>query len=444
MRGFPAFLDLQGKRAVVVGEREAAFRKGQLLEAAGAEVIYVGELGRADFAGAAVTVVAESNRDKAASLAGAARAAGALVNVVDRPELSDFIMPAIVDREDVVVAISTSGASPMLATKIRATIERLLPARLGALAEFARSFRPAVAGKLAPEARRNFWERFFAGPIAARVLAGDEAGAKEAMIEAINRPRTERLGVVHIVGAGPGDPELLTLKAHRLLQEADVILYDRLVSDEILAFARRDAARLYVGKAKGDHSVPQDEIEERLIALAREGKIVVRLKGGDPFVFGRGGEEFDAVRAAGIDVFVTPGISAALGCAAAANMPLTHRDYSQAITFITGHAKGEVEPDLDWASLAKLGHTLVVYMGVAKAEAIASNLIRHGRSASTPVAIIENGTRPEQRILKGALRDLGRLASAVEGPALLVIGEVAALANGARLDELRVQLRSAA
>jgi uroporphyrin-III C-methyltransferase/precorrin-2 dehydrogenase/sirohydrochlorin ferrochelatase len=277
------------------------------------------------------------------------------------------------------------------------------------------------------------------------VLAGDEAGAAEAMIEAINRPQAERRGGVHNVGSGPGDPELLTLKAHRLLQEADVILYDRLVSAEVLALARRDAARVYVGKARGEHSLPQEEIEERLIALAREGKNVVRLKGGDPFVFGRGGEELDAVRAAGVDAFVTPGVTAASGCAAAANLPLTHRDYSQAVTFIAGHAKGDEEPDLDWRSLAKLGHTLAVYMGVAKAKTIAANLIRHGRSASTPVAIIENGTRADQRIFKGVLRDLGALAARVEGPALLIIGEVAAQADARRLEEIaREQLRSAA
>ncbi|MEQ8750254.1 MAG: uroporphyrinogen-III C-methyltransferase [Amphiplicatus sp.] len=244
--------------------------------------------------------------------------------------------------------------------------------------------------------------------------------------------------VVHIVGAGPGDPELLTLKAHRLLQEADVILYDRLVSEEILSLARRDAERLYVGKAKSNHAVPQEEIEQRLIALAKAGKRVVRLKGGDPFVFGRGGEELDALKEAGVPAFVTPGITAATGCAASAGMALSHRDHSQAVTFVTGHAKGEGEPDLDWNALAALGHTLVVYMGVGKAGLIAGNLLSAGAAAMTPVAVIENGTRPDQRVLKSILGDLGALVEreAVKGPAILVIGAVAALAEASALDEI--------
>lgn len=449
MDRFPAFIDLKDRRVVIAGAGEAALHKGRLFAAAGARLLFVGRplasaireefaasagilerpAAASDFVGAALAVIAEDDPTRAETLAVAARLEGALVNVVDRPELSDFITPSIVDRGEVVVAISTNGASPVLGRRLRAAVERLLPARLGALAKFARSFRTVIVAKVAPGARRVFWERFFDGPIAARVLAGDEIGASEAMIAAINRPQAERPGVVHIVGAGPGDPELLTLKAHRLLQEADVILHDRLVSDEVLALARRDALRVYVGKSKGAHAVPQEEIEQRLIDLAREGKTVVRLKGGDPFVFGRGGEELDAVRAAGIDVFVTPGITAATGCAAAAGMALTHRDYAQAVTFVTGHAKGEEEPALDWAALARLGHTLVVYMGVAKAASIAGNLIRNGRAFSTPVAVIENGTRPDQRIVRGRLADLGALAAGVEGPALLIVGEVAALAS---------------
>jgi uroporphyrin-III C-methyltransferase/precorrin-2 dehydrogenase/sirohydrochlorin ferrochelatase len=318
-----------------------------------------------------------------------------------------------------------------------------LPPQLGALADFADSFRAAVKAKISHARRRMFWETFFDGPIAAQVLAGDTQRARENMLALINRPQADeipapQIGAVHIVGAGPGDPDLLTIKALRLLQRADVILYDRLVTDEILAFARRDAERLYVGKAKANHAVPQEDIETRMIEFARAGKMVVRLKGGDPFIFGRGGEELDALRNANIPVFVCPGVTAATGCAAAANMALTHRDHAQAVTFVTGHAKGEADPALDWSALAALKHTLVVYMGVAKAEKISTQLIEHGRGRETPVAVIENGTRDTQKIVKGALGDLGRIieAGGIKGPALLVIGEVAAFADGKTLIEI--------
>ncbi|MEK7266661.1 MAG: siroheme synthase CysG, partial [Pseudomonadota bacterium] len=391
------------------------------------------------------------NAEEASALAGFARSAGVPVNVVDHPELSDFLTPSIVDRGDIVVAISTGGAAPVLGRRLREKIEALLPQNLERLAAFARSFRSAVAARVAPEKRRLFWENFFDGPLASRVLAGDEKRVREDLIDSLNRPHYEtgaksEAGVIHIVGAGPGDPELLTLRALRLLQSADVILYDRLVGEKILSLARRDAVRLYVGKAKADHAVPQDQIEQRLIDFARSGKIVVRLKGGDPFIFGRGGEELDAAKAAGIPVFVTPGITAATGCAASARMPLTHRDLSQAVTFITGHAKDDGEPDLDWRAIAALGHTLVVYMGVGRAASIARSLIVNGRAGSTPVAIIEKGTTEQQKILKGRLSDLGAIvrAGGIKGPALLVIGEVAAKADGVLFEELALAERRAA
>lgn len=459
MKRFPAFLDLAGRRVVIAGGGERAAQKARLFHDAGADLLIIartispelrrefgdraGMLERAaresDFIGAVIAVIAEDDARKAGELAAAARLEGAFVNAVDRSELCDFFIPSIVDRGSVVVAISSDGAAPVLARKIRQRIEAILPARLGALADFARSFRVAVAGKLPPPARRLFWERVFDGPVAARLLAGDVRGAREAMIEKINRPQSEECaGIVHIVGAGPGDPELLTLKAHRLLQEADVILYDRLVSDEVLSLARRDATRVYVGKAKGDHIVPQEDICARLVDYARQGKNVVRLKGGDPFIFGRGGEELEALRAAGIAAFVTPGVTAAAGCAAAAGLPLTHRDHSQGLTFVTGHARNGEEPGLDWQALARLGHTLVVYMGVGKAASIAAQLINHGRGPSTPVAVIENGTLPNQKILKGALADLGALMErgGVKGPALIVIGEVAALADDGAFENI--------
>lgn len=467
MKSFPAFHVLTARKVVIAGSGEAASRKARLAGAAGAEVVFVAsgldsglveewreraefdarEPSKELFDGAALAFIAVDDDGEAEFLAGLAKAAGVPVNVVDRHDLSDFITPSIVDRGEVVVAISTGGASPVLGRRIREKIEALLPQRLGALARFARSFRAVAASRVAPENRRAFWEKFIDGPIAARVLAGDERGAREALIDFINRPQAaQESGVVHIVGAGPGDPELLTLKALRLLQSADVILYDRLVGEEILNLARRDAVRLYVGKAKADHAVPQEEIERRLIEFARQGKIVVRLKGGDPFIFGRGGEELDAVKAAGIPVYVTPGITAATGCAASASMPLTHRGLSQAVTFVTGHGKDDGELDLDWRALAALGHTLVVYMGVGKADAIARNLIENGRAGTTPVAIIEKGTTAHEKILKGRLADLSVLVRAgdVEGPALLVIGEVAAKANGGLLEELAEAERRAA
>ncbi len=467
MKTFPAFFDLAGKTVIIAGAGEVASRKARLAADAGARIMFVASeldqslvdewAGRAEFdarlpsvatfQGASLVFIAVESGIDAARLAALARAAGAPVNAVDRPGLSDFFAPAIIDRDDVVVAISTSGAAPVLGRRIREKIEALLPHRLGALARFAASFRGAVAARITPEGRRRFWENFFDGPLASRILAGDERGAREALIDSLNRRQADSaVGVVHLVGAGPGDPELLTLKALRLLQAADVILYDRLVGDQILALARRDALRLYVGKAKSDHAVPQEEIAQRLIDHARRGKIVVRLKGGDPFIFGRGGEELDAVRAAGVPVFVTPGITAATGCAASAGMPLTHRDLSQAVTFATGSAKDNGEPDLDWKALAALGHTLVVYMGVGKAGAIARNLIENGRSGATPVAVIEKGTTADEKILKGQLSGLGALVKAggVEGPALLVIGEVAAKAEGFPFANLAAAERSAA
>jgi len=456
MERFPAFIDLDRRLVVIAGGGAPALAKARLAHAAGARVRLVSphfseglraEFGddaqlvaraavASDFEGAALAFIALDDAGAAARLAEAARRAGALVNVVDSPERCDFITPSIVDRGKLVIAISTNGAAPVMGRKLRAELEALVPARAGKLAQFAARYRAAVSAQFSSSARRGFWEAFFAGPIAAAVLEGDERRAHDQMLAAINRPLTkERRGAVHIVGAGPGDPDLLTVKALRLLQSADVILYDRLVSDEILALARRDAERVYVGKAKGRCAAPQSEIEAKMIALARAGKTVVRLKGGDPFVFGRGGEELAAMRAAGVETFVTPGVTAAMGGAAAAGMALTHRDHSQSLTFVTGHAKGDEDPDLDWAALAALKNTLVVYMGVGKAASIASNLISRGRSVSTPVAIIENATRKDQKIVKGALGELSELidAGGVKGPALIVIGEVAALAKGEAL-----------
>ncbi|MCA8901386.1 MAG: uroporphyrinogen-III C-methyltransferase [Hyphomonas sp.] len=444
MRQFPAFFNLEGARVPVFGTGEEALRKTRLLISAGAtpvivvsaglpswSVLVTGKAGFVDFAdaesvlkAAPLAIVAEDNPDAIALV----RAAGVPLNVVDRPDLCDFTIPSIIDRGDVVAAIGTNGTSPVLAKSIRAKLEALLPARTGDLAALAGRLRATVKSAL-PDfaARRAFWERALTGRAADLAYAGDLTGAEAEMRAELAAPQAN--GVVHIVGAGPGDPELLTLKALRLIQEADVVYHDRLVSDGILDLIRRDAERVPVGKAKGNHSVPQEEIHELLIAAARDGKRVVRLKGGDPFIFGRGGEELEAVEAAGISAFVVPGISSALGCAASAGIPLTHRDHAQAVTFVTGHAKEGGVPDLDWASLAKRGQTVTVYMGVGTAGAISEKLIEAGRGPDTPVAVIENGTRDNQITVYGMLDELPRLieANGIKGPALLIIGEVAGL-----------------
>ncbi|MEM9749726.1 MAG: siroheme synthase CysG [Pseudomonadota bacterium] len=459
MRYFPTFMQLRERRVLVAGGGETALRKGRLLAKAGADLVFVAPAMDADLiaafpsaafikrgfepddlSGARLVFAANDDEELDRSIVEAARAAGVPANAVDQPDLCDFITPSIVDRGDVVVAISTAGSAPVLGRSLRARIEALLPQRMSDLAALARAFRPAVAARIAGgPARRRFWERVFSGPVAERALAGDAPGAREAMVRALNAPQTEdEAGVVHIVGAGPGDPELLTLKALRILQEADVVLHDNLVDDAILELVRRDADRIYVGKKKSDHSLPQSEIGELMIRLAQEGKRVVRLKGGDPFVFGRGGEELEALRAAGVDAFVVPGVTAALGCAAETGAPLTHRDHAQSVTFVTGHAAGGGSPDIDWAALASPAMTLVFYMSVSTADDIARNLIAHGRAGSTPVAIVENGSRANQKIVKGALRDLPGLVKAgeVKGPAIVLVGDVAQFADGRGLLDL--------
>ena len=449
MRYFPAFLSLVGRRCLVVGGGETAARKIRLLRKAGAAVAVVapeavseiaelhdgGEIvwhrrpfAPADLDEAAVVHATTGLGEIDSEVSEAARAAGVPVNVVDRPELSNFIVPAIVDRDPLVVGISSGGASPVLARRIRAAIEALLPPGIGRLARFADRFRGAVLAQI-PDgaARRRFWERFFDSPLANRVLRGEARGANEAMLSHVNRAaaRDDAKGQVHIVGAGPGDPDLLTLKALRLIQQADVILYDSLVGPQILDYARRDAERIDVGKRKGRHSVSQQEINRLLAERAERGERVVRLKGGDPTVFARGAEELEHLRARGIEVELVPGITAALGCAAAAGSPLTERGLAQAVTFATGHG-ADGEPDLDWAGLARGGQTLVVYMGVSTAGTIARRLIDNGAAASLPVAVIENGTRPDQKVVRGTLAGLEELivAEGITGPALLVIGEV--------------------
>ena len=435
MRHLPLFFDLKGRKVVVVGDGPAADRRAALACSAGAEVRQLREIATVDLHGAAAVFVATGDIDHDTVAQRLARSVGVPVNVADRPGLCDFILPAIVDRDDVVVAVSTGGASPTLAAALRGRIEAALPERVGSLARLAATFRAQVNALIVdPARRRAFWRRLVDGPAARLTLAGDDAGARRLALCELDAARRHLapLGIAHIVGAGPGDPDLLTLKAAQLLQEADAILHDDLVPAAVLNRARRDAERVAVGKRKGRARWTQDEINAELVRRVRAGQSVVRLKAGDPFVFGRGGEEIEALRAAGLPVSVVPGVTAALGCAASAGIPLTHRRLASAVTFVSGHSAAENQRDATWPALAAQGHTLAIYMGATEASAVRDRLLGAGADPTTPVAIIENGTRPDERVSTGRLGDLARLAVAHTrvdaGPSLIVVGDVAALA----------------
>lgn len=448
----PIFLRLHARTALVVGGGGVAARKADWLLKAGARVTVVapelapelaaraagGELAHlaapfapGHLAGAALVVAASDDRAVNAAVAQAAQALEIPVNVVDSPELSSFIFPAIIDRSPVIVAVSTAGASPVLARRLRAQIEASLPARLGALARFLGKRRAVVKRALAPEARRAFWERLVSGRTAAEVLSGNEAAAARSFAGEL-RGAGGGPGEVWLIGAGPGDPDLLTLRALQLLQQADVILYDRLVPDAILERARRDAERVFVGK-ESDDPEQQPRINELMVSLARAGKRVARLKGGDGFVFGRGGEELEALAAAGVRWRVVPGITAALGAAAGADIPLTHRRLAHSVTLVSGHAA--LETSLDWRALARPRQTVVFYMGVAQLPRIVARLRAAGAGGDLPAAIVERATLPAQRVLRAPLASLAALAARerVAAPALLIVGEVTALAPSAAL-----------
>ncbi|MCG8669629.1 MAG: siroheme synthase CysG, partial [Pseudomonadales bacterium] len=353
------------------------------------------------------------------------------VNVVDNPALCSFILPAIVDRSPIVIGISSGGQSPVLARLIRARLESTIPASYGKLGKLVGSFRDVVKQKFSDvNQRRNFWEHVLTGPIAEYVFAGKEDQAQAMLKEALddNENTLPVKGEVYLVGAGPGDPDLLTFRALRLMQQADVVLYDRLVSPQILDLVRRDAKRIYVGKRRDDHAVPQDQINQYLVDLALEGHRVCRLKGGDPFIFGRGGEEIDKLADHGIDFQVVPGITAASGCASYSGIPLTHRDFSQSVRFVTGHLK-EGAPDLEWDILAKERQTLVFYMGLVGLQKICEQLIAHGMNAETSVALIQQGTTENQRVFTGNLQTIADVVAAndVKAPTLIVVGDVVQL-----------------
>ena len=424
MRTFPIFVSFEGKPPVVVGGGELAAVKARLLlkrapivDVAAKQVVpelaALAEAGKVALIGALpgidqlrgrpLVIAATEDDNEDTRVSAIARALGVPVNVPDRPELCTFALPAIVDRGEVTVAIGTSGAAPVLAQRLRAWLEQELHPRLDALARLAAELRGPVAEKVpSGTPRRKFWEAVFEGAAAEAALEGDEAKAKEligaAITKAAEAPQTQ--GRVLLVGAGPGDPELLTMKAVRALKAADVILYDRLVGEGVLDHARREAELIPVGKAKGLHSVPQSEINALLIQRARAGQTVVRLKGGDPFIFGRGGEELDALREAGIATEIVPGVTAGIAAAASLQIPLTHRDMSHTVTFLSGHEAGGQEPSfehLDLAALAGGKNTLLVYMGVTTAGAIANKLLATGFAASLPVIAVENASREDER-----------------------------------------------
>ena len=448
---FPLFAQLSGRPVLVVGGGEVAQRKVLALLRAGAEVRvgaprlnaqlmrwrsearlqHLPGAFRAEWLdGVWLVVAATDDRGVNRRVAAACAARRLWVNVVDDVALSSFHVPAVVDRSPLLIAISSGGAAPMLARWVRARIESLFDASLGALAALLAAKRAAIRARWRdPGARRGFYQRLLDGRIMQMLRSARHADAIREIERLLAADATPAGGSVAIVGAGPGDPGLLTLRALRLLDEADVILHDRLVSAQVLELARRDALLVDVGKDAQHHRVTQDDIHALMLQHARAGKRVVRLKGGDPFVFGRGGEELEFLRAHHVPYEAVPGITAALACAAYAGIPLTHRDHAQSVRLVTAHCKQSLD-ELDWRALAGDRQTLAIYMGVAQLRTVRTRLIAHGRNARVPFALIENGSRRGQRVVTGALHELDTLAQRhdVRAPALLIIGEVAALA----------------
>ncbi len=452
----PIFLRVQNRLAVVIGGGAVAARKTELLLKCGARIRLVAPeltastqalLGTPDAAtrmchlaasfcaehleGAALVIAATDSDVVNAEVSRLARERGVPVNVADDAEHSDFILPAIVDRDPLIVAVSSAGTAPVLARRVREQIEALLPGPLGKLARFAGDHRARVNEVLAPPLRRAFWEQFFGTAAHLADLTTNEAALSRnfgQQLQAFGGKDAATLGEVYLIGAGPGDPDLLTLRALQLLQQADVLLYDRLVSPAILDRARREATRIFVGKDVGESTLSQERINELLVEHARRGLKVARLKGGDPLIFGRGGEEIAAVARHGIPVTVVPGITAALGAAASAQIPLTLREVSQSVTFAPGHVA--VADTLDWPALARSGHTVVFYMAMAQLAGLTDRLRNAGAPADRPVALIAQATLPTQRVVHGTLADIAEIArhSGLGAPALLFVGEVTRVA----------------
>ncbi|MEI8118854.1 MAG: siroheme synthase CysG [Methylophilaceae bacterium] len=451
MQALPIFINITDRLCVVVGGGDVAVRKvGTLLKANASvtlispeichelQVMVDGQkihysatryLAADQLQGACLVIAATDDHDVNTAVSNDAKALNIPVNVVDSPSLCTFTMASIVERSPIVIAISSEGNAPVLARYIRTKIETMLPEGYGRIAHIAGEFRDKVKAKFpTTQQRRIFWEGILQGPIVERILSGQEAAARTALEDALSETPSQQRGEVYLVGGGPGDPDLLTFRALRLMQQCDVCVYDKLVSPEVMELVRRDAELIYVGKARDQHTLPQEEINELLAKLALEGKRVLRLKGGDPFIFGRGGEEIETLMARGVPFQVVPGITAANGVSSYAGIPLTHRDYAQACLFITGHLKNGTL-DLDWVAMSRPRQTVVVYMGLVGLAEICQQLIKHGVSPSMPVAVVEQGTTQRQRVVTATLQDLAeKVASAqLKAPCLTIIGEVVRL-----------------
>jgi len=447
---FPISLKLQQQPCLIVGGGHIAYRKAVLLQKAGAVISVVAPEIEASLleivqATAGQYVQAPFNSEiplrsyrlviAATNDAGVNRqvfedceAENVLVNSVDDPPHCRFMVPAIIDRSPLIISVASNGTSPVLSRQIRTELEATIPHGMGKLAEFSGKWRSAVKAKITnPDERRIFWEDLYVSPLKEQVFNDNLAEADRLIEQALNEWQKPK-GEVYLVGAGPGDPELLTLKALRLMQQADVVIYDRLVSAPIMDLCRRDAEKIYVGKARSNHAVPQEGINALLVKYASEGKRVCRLKGGDPFIFGRGGEEIEELFAAGVAFQVVPGITAASGCSAYAGIPLTHRDYAQSVRFLTGHLK-EGSPELPWNELVYENQTLVLYMGLMGLEKICAQLIEHGQRPDMPVALVSKGTTPEQKVVVGTLQDIASKVNEhhIQAPTLTIIGEVVRL-----------------
>ncbi len=446
----PIFIDIQQKPCLVVGGGDIAFRKITLLLKANAQVHCVdqsacvnvkalAEEGKitlidrnfeaGDIDQQVLIVSATDNAELNTQVSQLANEANIPVNVVDSPSLCSFVMPSIVDRSPIVIAISSAGKAPVLARLIRAKLEGTIPHAYGKLAELAGNFRDQVKAKFSNiEDRRYFWERVFSGIVAEKVFSGKVEEAKADMQKQLDDSSDTEVGEVYLVGGGPGDPDLLTFKALRLMQQADVILYDRLVSEEVMELVRRDAELIYVGKERDNHSVPQDGINQLLVDLAKKGRRVCRLKGGDPFIFGRGGEEIETLAENGVPFQVVPGITAASGCSTYSGIPLTHRDYSQSCRFVTGHLK-DGSMNLPWSELAVEQQTIVFYMALKGAQHLSDKLIEHGMRSDMPVALVEKGTTPDHRVWTTTLGELPNVVATqpIKAPTLIIVGEVVKL-----------------
>ncbi len=448
---FPVFLDLKKRRCLLVGGGEVATRKGRMLAKAGAVLRIVapeisaelrelvnssgGELLQreyrtSDLQDCVLAIAATDIESLNEKISADAQALQLPVNVVDTPALCTYITPAIIDRSPLVIAVSSGGEAPVLARLVRAKLETLIPTGYGKLAQIASQWRERIKARFSDgDSRRKFWEKILQGPAAELMMNGQEEAANSFIRNELASDQSQLTqGEVYLVGGGPGDPELLTLRALRLMQQADVVLYDRLVSDGVMELVRRDAERIYVGKRRSEHAMEQENINHLLVDLAKQGKRVLRLKGGDPFIFGRGGEEIELLAQHNIPFQVVPGITAASGCAAYAGIPLTHRDYAQSVRFVTGHLKSD-DTNLSWPELANPTQTLVFYMGLVGLKEICESLIAHGRAADTPVALIEKGTTQEQRVLIADLMSIADVVAAndVHAPTLFIVGEVVKL-----------------